>query len=142
MGIKVVHHQSDALGLWVSQRDLFDEARPILLGLGFGHLREPPAQQWLVGHENIACATPLIFIIMPSWSARRGWDRHLHLIYQLAGRLIHAYHWKSRIVRSFVDIQHQFHLGDKIGAVGWRDYPADFPPRFDFVFFNTRRTVS
>ena len=35
-----------------------------------------------------------------------------------------------------------FHRGDKLRVRFRRDYPANLAPRFDFVFFSTRRTVS
>jgi hypothetical protein len=71
---------------------------------------------------------------MPSQLARLGRDRRLHLINQLAGRLVHAYHREPRIIRSFIDIQHLLHLSYEVAVVVWGDYPADFPPRLDFVF--------
>lgn len=57
-------------------------------------------------------------------------------------RLVHAHHRESGIVGAPVYIQYLLHRGDKLGVPLGRNHPTDPPPRFEFVFFRTRRTVS
>ena len=83
-----------------------------------------------------------ILIVVSSRPTRRTGNRHLYLVYQLARRFIHANHRKLAVVRPSVDIQYHFHMRYERGVFCWRDDPAVLFPRLEFVFFNTRRTVS
>ena len=56
--------------------------------------------------------------------------------------LVHAHHWKGRIVGTPIDIQHALHRRREVRVALWGNHPADAPPRLEDVFFRTRRTVS
>jgi hypothetical protein len=55
---------------------------------------------------------------------------------------VHAYNRISWIKRTFVNIQHHFHICNKVTVLLWRNYPTFLFPRLNFVFFRIVRTVS
>ena len=140
--IEVVHHQCDFPGILVTICNFRNKMRPVLLGFSFCNLDHSPPCQGLIGHKNITEAMTLILIIVSNRPTRCTGNRGLHLAYQLTRRFIHANHRKPAVVRPPVDIQHHFHMRYERGVFCRRDDPASLFPRLEFVFFNTRRTVS
>jgi len=61
---------------------------------------------------------------------------------QLLWGLIHAYSRMLWVERTLIDIQHHFHVRNKVAILFRRYYPAFALPRLKFIFFKMRRTVS
>ena len=71
---------------------------------------------------------------------KRDWN--LCLRDQLLWRFVHAYNRIDWIDRTLVNVQHHFHIRNKAAVLLRWNYPPLVLPRFDFVFFKTRRTAS
>ncbi|MBA7556130.1 hypothetical protein ES705_48828 [subsurface metagenome] len=123
-------------------RYFFDEVSPLCFCLSFRNLYKTFSGQRLISHKNITHTTTFIFIIMTCKLSRKCLYRLACLFNQLFGRFIHAHNRESRIIRPFIYIQHLLHIDYKTAVLIRRNYPTFFSPRFNFVFFKTRRMVS
>ena len=66
------------------------------------------------------------------------------MLHELLRAFIKADHRLRSVIRSLIDIQHLFHLADKLGigiGIGRND-PLLATPRLEFVFLSVLRTVS
>ena len=151
VGVQVVHHQRDpqmAPGWQTRRCRCHAKCRPV----GFGSARRSPwscarPARGSVSHEHI--------VQLPRRGRRTRRSSRAGLTSAAAGtgsrvsliscrvRLGHAHHRKSRIVGTPVDIENLLHRRREVRVApsGGITQP-DPPPRFDCVFFRTRRTVS
>ena len=86
-------------------------------------------------------AAPVLVIVALGLSGARR-DRHARFADQLTRRLVHAHHRIRRVVRPPIDLDHPFHRRHEVPVALRGNHPPDALPRFEFVFFRTRRTVS
>ena len=100
--------------------------------------------QGLMGNlgEYVADAASLIFVVVPFKLAGARGNRCARLADELSRRLVHADYWNIPVVGTAVHVENSFHCGDKFRIGFGSNYPANLSPRFNFVFFSTRRTVS
>lgn len=127
MGIQVIHHQHNLLGVRIVDIDhLPDEAGPIHFRPLGRDLRIALARQRFTGQKDVADAMPLILVILP---LRMTWfhgERESLLTQELFADLIHAHLWKARIIRADIDRQHILHMGHKVGIGFGGDTPLLF----------------
>jgi Gpi18-like mannosyltransferase len=69
----------------------FDEKRPVHLGFSFGYLDHPYPSQWFIPHENVAFATPLVFIVLPSRLAQLSRNNTASSLHQSIGVVTRPY---------------------------------------------------
>ena len=115
---------------------------PVHLRATLLDLDSTPPFQGREQHEQTAHSIALVFVVVDRHRAGRCGTRHSRLLDQLFARLIHAHQNLIPIIRPLVDLQHVFHRAHKVRALTGRDAPTLLQPRFEFVFFNTLRTVS
>lgn len=142
MRVQIVHHQRDLLRSPVLPGDSLQKRRPVGLGFSFRDPDAALASQRFDRHEDVAHAAALVFVIVARGHPATDRQRQPCFANQLPRRFVHADHGAPGIVRPLVHVEHLFHLGDKVASVLGRNDPLLLFPRFQLVFFNTRRTVS
>src|SRR5438128_466639 len=141
--VEVVHHQGNSLRLRPMHIDqLANCLGPVGLGALVSHHQMPPAGKRLREREHIRRAVAFILAVETLTASRRSGKRSLRFDGQLLTQFVHADQREARIVRPLVDLQHVFHVVDKLGIVLRRNAPHAFLPGLQLVFFRQRRTVS
>ena len=141
MGIQIVHHQNDAVLVRVVQvHQLLHHPSPVGFGAPVRHLHSAPSLQGRKQHEQVAHSVAFVIVRHGSPGLRReGLEGLLH---QLFAGLVQGHQHLVVPELTVVDLQHVLHGADELGVARWRDAPALFQPRLEFVFFSVRRTVS
>ena len=142
VGVEVVHHQRDSGGVGILPGDVFQETGPVGLGPALGDLGQTPPGQRFGRHEHVAGAAASVLVVFADLPSRGRRDGRPCLGDQLPRRLVHAHHREARVVRTPIDVEHPLHVRREVGVALRRNHPADAAPRFESVFFSTRRTVS
>lgn len=109
MGIQIVLHKMNGIGVGVGIDHLLDESRIVRLLPAFRHLRLPSAAFWFYRHEDIARTVANVLIIPDAGLARLGCFRCPAVFEQLLALLIEAHHRFLRIVWLGIDLQNVFH---------------------------------
>ena len=78
---------------------------------------------------------------MARLSPRRRGDGIARLGDHLLRRFVEAHHRTLRIMRSLIDLQHVFHIGDEPRVGVRRDHPLLLEMRFENVFLSVRPIV-
>ena len=105
----------------------------VLFGAALSGFHVTPTSVGPSKHEQIAGTLPFVFVII-TWSLTRlGWDRLSHVTDQLARALIKAHPWSEWIFRLSIQVQHIFHMVDKL-CTDLRNAPLFLLPRLQFVF--------
>ena len=143
MGVEVVLHQHDPLGVGVVDIDqLPDAARPVDAGAPAADHDVAPASQRLGHQKQVAHPAALVLVVLAGWPARRQRAGRVDLGEQLAAGLVQADLRTQRVIRAGVDLQHVLHAPHELRVLlGW-DAPALGQPRLELVCFKTCRTVS
>src|SRR6266581_6809893 len=142
MGVQVILHDAHILGVRIHRIDQpLDAVSVVNLGTVLGHLHMAPASQRFDKEKQIGCPQPLILVINPLWLSwlQRLWRPHIRL--RCHELFVEADGWIVWVVLLFVEVQHIFHRGDKLGSYGW-DAPLLVLPRLEFVFLSNWRMVS
>src|SRR5215469_9608252 len=116
--------------------------RKLQLRFPFSHRYPPPVAKRLRKHEIVDRAIADILTVVTLDLSRLRRYRNQFLADQLTRLLIKANNWSFWIERSFVNVEHIFHCGDKISVLFGRNHPHFLEMRLKFVFFRTLRTVS
>src|SRR6266581_3217109 len=142
MGVQVILHDAHILGVRIHRIDQpLDAVSVVDLGAVLGHLHMAPACQRFDKEKQIGCPQPLILVINPLWLSwlQRLWRPHIRL--RCHELFVEADGWIVWVVLLFVEVQHIFHRGDKLGSYGW-DAPLLVLPGLEFVFLSNWRMVS
>ncbi len=127
--IEVVHYYDHLLNLWiVLLKHLLHEKCPVLLRAVLGDFQKPFASQWLIGNEQIGAALFLITVVFPCDLAWPGWLRGILVFDQILAHLIHADPGHRRVVGLAIDLQHVFHVIDKLPICLLGETPGFFEP--------------
>src|SRR5271165_3478640 len=106
-----------------------------------GDFHMAPAFQRREHHEQVSHAIAFVFVVVTRRLSRLGGDRLARLDDELLRRFIEAYEGTLGIMRSLVDFQHVFHVGDKRRAGLGRDHPLLLEMGLENVFFSVRPIV-
>jgi len=135
MGVEVVHHQHDPLGLWVTLlHQLLDLMRPVDLRAVLGYVHPAPARKRLHKHEHVGYPTPLVLVVFSLGPPRRHRQGRPDVPEQLLGSLVHAHLRMQRVVGAGVDLEHVLHAPDELGVSLGRDGPLIPQVRLKLVF--------
>jgi hypothetical protein len=105
MGVEIVEHQHDALGLGVGDVDqLPDLLRPVQLGALLGDRDAAPAAQGLADEEEIEHPAPFVLVVLAAHLAGLHGQRGMHLAEDLFARLVQTDDRAARVVRAGVDL--------------------------------------
>ena len=143
MGVEVVQHQADGLGLRVKfvYQQLHGQGK-VLGSTRFAHLYAPEAHLRFEKREQVGCAFALVLVVVAHRLARFGRQGSARLGHHLVlGHLIKADQRLVRIVALLVEIQNVLHAPDKLRAQLW-DAPLLLQPRFYIPYLSVRRSVS
>ena len=110
-------------------------------GVAVGDLDVAPAFQRREHHEQIGDAVAFVFVIVTRLASGRGGNGRARLDDHLLRGLVEAHHGPPRIMRSLIDFQHVFHVGDETRAGMRRDHPLLFEMRLENVFLSVRPIV-
>src|SRR5690242_3781793 len=146
MDVEVVHHQHEALGVWVVPiHHVTHQVRPVLQGAPLGHLDMPPAAQRLADQKQVTDAVAYILVVFTPWPSGRSGQRLARITQHLPTGLIQTDLRETGVVGAGVDGKDVLHLRHEARLGLGRDAPAQVPPRdpgLQRVFFMTLRTVS
>src|SRR5450759_3821049 len=141
--VQVVHDHRDPFRTGeVLVHKLAHGISPVDLSPPVGDLHMPPALQGRKEHEQVADAVALVLGIVAAAPALLHGIRRTHLHDLLLARLVHADKGALRVKGARVHLKHVLHLPHELCAGRRRYAPLFDKPWFDFVFFNTWRTVS
>jgi hypothetical protein len=76
--------------------------------------------------EDIRCATPLLFVVIPCFVARRNRRRRPHMSMQSDRLFVQTNDWFRRMVRLFIGLQNILHVADVV-LIQFRHAPHFFP---------------
>ncbi|HEV2457611.1 MAG TPA: hypothetical protein VGS80_04540, partial [Ktedonobacterales bacterium] len=106
VGVQVVLHQIDALGIGVALLDQVAQALGVvLLGPVLGHRHMPPAGQRLDHHEEVGGPVPLILVVAPLHVPRSQRQRRPYVGMQHDRLLVEADGGVARVVGHRVERQ-------------------------------------
>jgi len=133
--IQVVHDQDDAFGERILLLQKIPQGKgPVDPCPPLGHTHITPPAQRLAEHENVACATTLVFAVIPQRLTRPRGQRPANFRHELLAGFIHANHWMLGVVPSSVNFQDILHPPDEFRIVLFRKTPLLFQPRLNRVF--------
>ena len=142
MRVQVVGDQDDHVGVRIvfvdQDAQLFGK---VLRGAAIRHPHLAPTGQRLNRQEQIADAVAFVLVVLAlrlAWVDRQAAARRA--VQFLAG-FVQADHGPLGVVGPGIDLQHVFHLGDVLGG-RLADAPGLYPPRLEFVFLSSSRTVT
>src|SRR4051794_41363076 len=142
MGIEVIHHQDDRLGIRIAMIDqVLDLVCPVALGPMVSHVNPAVPGEWRTEEEAVDDAPALILVVLARNVPLRQRQRRPDVAEQLLGDLVHADQGAARIIRAGVDVQDVFHAPHELTIL--MRWNAPLPPqmRLELVFFRIRRTV-
>src|SRR5512139_957330 len=96
---------------------------------------------WFNEYEQVACAIPFVFIVLPDRLSRLQSKWSCNVSQQLNTFFIKTDHRTPGIIGFLVQLQNMLHLANELGS-DFRNTPASYLPGFEFVFFSSSRTVS
>src|SRR5713101_501120 len=141
--VQIVHDQDDLVGLGIVHVDqLAHKVCPVDFGAPLPDLEKALARQRFEGDIDVTPAIGIILIVDSlgmAWLHGQGLPQFRD---QLFSPFIQTDVWALCIVGARVDLQDLFHMVDEVGIGLWWNAPLPLQPRFEFVFFNTCRTVS
>ena len=142
MRIEIIHHQHDFLGMGVMKiNDLTHKQNPVLFGAPLAHLHLTGSCFWFHTYEEATHSFPFIFVVHPLIDPffHRKWLSGMSQ--KLFTSFIQTQLWKTLIIRTLVDLQHIFHVIDKVRIRFCRDAEGLLQPGFEFILFNVTHTV-
>src|SRR5215210_9591788 len=143
VGVEVVHHHHDSLGIRVVDLyHLLYAVRPVDLGPPLGDAAVAPANKGLGNDEEVGCPVTLVLVVVAGYSSWPTGKRFPHLAYELLALLIEAHLREALVVGAGVDFQNVLHTPEEGGILLWRDRPLPLEPGLDGTFLRVRRTNS
>lgn len=108
----------------------------------FGDFQAAFAHQGFVGNEEIGAPLFLEGIVFSGHLSRFGWFGRILVFDQILAHFIHADPRDCRVTRLAIDIQHIFHMIDKVSDCHLGEAPRVLEPGLEFFFSSVVRTVS
>ena len=143
MGIQVVHDKYNPVTVRIADiHQIPDLLRPVNRSAVFPDVDVPYTAQRFHEYKYAAgTAAQILGINFPGIPRAHG-QRLPGLPQQLVWLFVHTYHWDSRVIRLFVDVQDILHTGYEFCVFFWRDAPVGVFVRSKFIFFNVWRMAS
>ena len=139
---EIILHQHDLCRVGKMRvRQILERVRIVDGGVTVGDLDVTPAFQRREHHEQMGHAIALVFVIVARFASGRRGNGSARLDDHLLRGLVETHHRAPRIMRSLIDFQHVFHIGDEASAGLRRDYPLLFEMRLENVFLSVRPIV-
>ena len=118
MGVEVIHHQNDSLGVGVVEVNQLSYAMcPLdLRPPPLGDADVAPAGQGLTDDEEVGRPIALVLVVVAGGSSRGGGKRFPHLAHELLALLVQAHLRETLVVGAGVDRENVLHAPDELGA--------------------------
>src|SRR6185503_3954032 len=131
VSIQIVHHHTYAIGIRIPLLGKPSHlAGEVLIGATLSYLDVPGATARLANHEQVSGSVAPVFIVKSLPTTRLRLNRLASLLYQLCTCFIETDRRSLLVIRLFIQIQHIFHVGYKVGA-HFRYAPLSFLPRLE-----------
>lgn len=135
VGVEVVHHHHDHLGVRVVNIDQIpDHGGKLDAASLVGDFDVAPAAQRFRHDEQVGRPVAFLFAVHPLGMSRRHRDRLPDFAQQLLAGFIQADLRSLGIIGALVDIQHVFQMPDKLRVLLGRNAPTLLQPRLEFIF--------
>jgi len=135
VGVQIVDHQPDALGLGELRiGEPADHVSEVLFAMMVGDDDVPPTTRWTEEHEEAFHSTPLVLIVVPSDSAGTWWEWSNDVPEELVGTLVQADDWSKGIIRLSIEIEDILHPPQKVRS-DLTQAPLSLLPGLEPVFF-------
>lgn len=85
------------------------------------HVHFAPSAKRLDEDEVVGRAVAFVFVVYPHPRTRLGRDALACFFDELPGLLAHAHNRTGRIIGTFIDFEHVFHICDKLRVLLGRD---------------------
>src|SRR5262249_54027117 len=115
--VQLIHDQADDVGagkMYIDQ--VFEAMGDIQNRAGSRDFDVAPATLGAHEHKQVAGAFALVLVIMSFHLSWRRWNHRAHFTDELVGALVEAYSWTLGILLLGVQVQHVFHMIDKLGT--------------------------
>jgi len=125
MGVEIIAHQDHLVGIRITViQQVLNLMRPVDSSAVFRDIDRPPPRQGFGEQKHVGRPNPFVFVIVPQWLARLGWQGRARFLNQLHRLFIHVDQRVPWIIGTLIEIQDILHVGHKVGIVLWGNHPA------------------
>ena len=135
--VQIVQYQHDQFDIWVAYiNKLLDLVRPIQSRALLCDTLKALPTQGLEADEDVRRTIALVFVILALGVRGLRWNSFTRIAEQLRADFIHTDQPNIVTVGPGVDLQHIFHMRDKLSVgFGWNT-PFIYSPGLEFVFLS------